>query len=61
MLDSIPTHKKMADKLQIKIDNGRLEGGFVEDFIPSVRKRLQDGRELTEKQAKILEGLFERN
>lgn len=61
MLDSISRHKMMADKLQIEINNGRLEGEFVEDFIPSVRKRLQDVRELTEKQAKILEDLFERN
>jgi hypothetical protein len=59
MLDDTPRLRKMADKLQIEIDNGRAEGEFVESFVPRVRNKLKKGWALTEKEITKLEELFE--
>lgn len=61
MLDPLPRLKKMADKLQLEIDTGRLEGDFVESFISSVRRKMKAGHELTPRQIEILEDLFEKH
>lgn len=59
MLDDSPRQKMMADKLFNEIAHGRLEGEFVESFIPRVREKLKAGRCLTEKEAAKLEELFD--
>lgn len=61
MLDPKPRQKMMADKLYNEIAHGRLEGEFVESFVPRVREKLKAGRELSEREVEILEDLFEKN
>ena len=61
MLDPIPRLKKMADKLQLEIDAGRMEGDFVESFIPRIRTKMKNGNELSPRETEILEDLFEKH
>jgi len=51
----------MADKLYNEIAHGRLEGEFVESFIPRVRQKLTAGRYLTDREAEVLEDMFEKH
>lgn len=61
MLDPLPRLKKMADKLQLEIDAGRLNGDFVETFIPRVRTKMKRGCELSPRETEVLEDLFEKH
>jgi hypothetical protein len=60
MLDDTPRHKMMANKLMIQVSAGRVDNDWEESFISDIHLRLKASRELTEKQADILERLFDK-
>ena len=53
-------NKLMIDKLYDQMQRDCIDNEFAENFIVSVKARIDQGIALTEKQEKVLEDLFER-
>jgi len=51
--------KFMLEKLEDQLARGSIENSFAEEFVPSIRARLNAGIPLTDKQLSTLEKLFE--
>lgn len=56
-----PKIKMMMDKLTILSSEGDIEDAWTENFIWDIKKKLDAGQSLTEKQLKKLEEVFEKN
>lgn len=62
MLDETQRHKTMAKKLYELVELGTIDNDWEENFICDVHDQLMNqGRELTPKQAEKLGQLFERH
>lgn len=60
MLNDRPCLQLMADRLYNEMAHGRIDDDWVEKFIMSIKRKLADERQLTEKEISKLEELFER-
>jgi hypothetical protein len=60
MLNNQPEYKLKVHRLMVQFENGRMQDSdFINSFMPRIYEKVNQGRELSDREMEVIDNLFE--